>query len=78
MEAQTQHSINLEDDTRIITISMRNFYNHSYSSSGVLTRDVEAVEYFCFRFQLHVKLVASELASASSFFLQSAFASSKI
>jgi len=30
------------------------------------------------RFQLRIKLVASEFASASSFFLQSAFASTKI
>jgi len=37
-------------------------------------RDVEAVEYFCFRFLLLIKLVASEFASASSFFLQNASA----
>jgi len=41
-------------------------------------RDVEAVEYFCFRFQLRIKLVASKFASASSFFLQSASVSTKI
>jgi len=36
----------------------------------VRNRDVEVVEYFCFRFQLSIKLVASEFASASSFFLK--------
>jgi len=41
-------------------------------------RDVEAVKYFCFCFQLRIKLVACKFASASSFFLQNAFASAKI
>jgi len=36
---------------------------------------VEAVEYFCFHFHLRIKLVATEFASASSLFLQSASAS---
>ena len=35
-------------------------------------------EIFCFRFQLHIELVASEFASASSLFHQSASASTKI
>jgi len=41
-------------------------------------RNVEAIEYFCFCFQLRIKLVASEFVSASSLFLQSVFASRKI
>jgi len=35
---------------------------------------VEAIEYFCFGFQLRIKLVASKFASASNFFLQTASA----
>jgi len=41
-------------------------------------RDVKVVEYFCFHFKLRIQLVASEFASASSLFLQSASASKKI
>jgi len=40
--------------------------------------EVKAVKHFCFHFQLHIKLVASEFASASSLFLQSASASRRM
>jgi len=49
--------------------------HRTFEKNIVDSRDVEAVEYFCFRFQLRITLVASEFAS--SFFLQSASASQK-
>jgi len=43
------------------------------SGLRVTSKDVEVIEYFCFRFQLCIMLVTSEFAFASSFFSSKCF-----
>jgi len=57
----------------VILILKMNQFEKSFESGMWKQQNI-----FCFRFQLHIKLVASKFASASSFFLQSASASTSL
>jgi len=62
---------------RSFSLIIKSFSQYFSTFLNVLPWDVEAVEYFfCFRFQLRINLVTFEFAS--SFFLQSVSASTKI